>query len=523
MDEIHEGKTARPRDSATEESSVIGLGFCGPSAGSNTGIAETKDGKIVRLRPLHFDWKYDQEHFKPWKMNARGKTFEPRLKSLIPPFSLAYKKRVYSPNRILYPMKRVDWDPQGERNTQNRGKSKYVRISWDEALDLIESEIRRVHKEYGPYAILPQWGGHGETKSVHNPHGYHNGLLTMLGGFTMEARNPDSWEGWHWGAIHTWGMPPVGQPPSVNCALDMAKNTDTILFWGCDPETTPWGVDGLTAGRLCYWYSELGIKSIYICPDLNYGAAIHADKWIPIRPGTDAALHLGIAHVWMTEGTFDKEYVDTHAYGYDQFEDYVLGREDGIPKTPEWAAEKCGVPPWTIRALAREWAAKNTSIAHGNGGPGIRSAYSTENGRLEVLLLAMQAVGKPGRHYVKMIEWWHFAKQNPMPTGIAMPTTTAAQAAMPSVRRFDMKEQSTKPATADNSDSPMPVKSLPKQYIPKDLLHDAILNPPITWYGSAHGRCSHRRPVHQVHVPGRGRLRDSHDMDRLTLLDHLLE
>src|ERR1039457_3040038 len=210
MDEILEGKTARPLDGATEESSVIGLGFCGPSAGSNTGIAETKDGKIVRLRPLHFDWKYDQEHFKPWKMNARGKTFEPRLKSLIPPFSLAYKKRVYSPNRILYPMKRVDWDPQGERNTQNRGKSKYVRISWDEALDLVESEIRRVHKEYGPYAILPQWGGHGETKSVHNPHGYHNGLLTMLGGFTMEARNPDSWEGWHWGAIHSWGMPTVG-------------------------------------------------------------------------------------------------------------------------------------------------------------------------------------------------------------------------------------------------------------------------------------------------------------------------
>ena len=170
----------------------------------------------------------------------------------------------------------------------------------------------------------------------------------------------------------------------------MAKNTDTILFWGCDPETTPWGVDGLTAGRLCYWYSELGIKSIYICPDLNYGAAVHADKWIPIRPGTDAALHLGIAHVWMTEGIFDKDYVATHAYGFDKFEDYVLGREDGIPKTPEWAAEKCGVPAWTIKALAREWATKNTSIAHGNGGPGIRSAYSTENGRLEVLLLAMQ-------------------------------------------------------------------------------------------------------------------------------------
>ena len=60
--------------------------------------------------------------------------------------------------------------------------------------------------------------------------------------------------------------------------------------------------------------------------------------------------------MWMTEGTCDKEYVATHTFGYDKFEDYVLGKEDGIPKTPEWASEKCGVPEWTIKALARQWA-----------------------------------------------------------------------------------------------------------------------------------------------------------------------
>src|SRR5665647_557736 len=136
------------------------------------------------------------------------------------------------------------------------------------------------------------------------------------------------------------------------------------LFWGCDPETTPWGIDGLAPTRMCYWFKELGIDSVYICPDLNYGAAIHADKWIPIRPGTDAALYLAIAHVWMTEGTWDKEYVATHCFGYDKFEEYVLGKEDGIPKTPEWATEKCGVPPWTARALARQWAKKPTSTVH---------------------------------------------------------------------------------------------------------------------------------------------------------------
>ena len=78
----------------SEKQCVVGLGFCGPGAGANTSVADVKDGKLVRLRPLHLDWKYDPKQFNSWKMEARGKSFEPRLKSFIPPFSLAYKKRI---------------------------------------------------------------------------------------------------------------------------------------------------------------------------------------------------------------------------------------------------------------------------------------------------------------------------------------------------------------------------------------------------------------------------------------------
>ena len=466
------------------QSNVIGLGFCGPGAGSNTSVADIKDGKIVRLRPLHFDWKYDPKQFNPWKMEARGKTLEPRLKSLIPPYSLGYKERVYSPNRILYPMKRVDWDPNGDRNPQNRGKSKYQRISWDEANDIIVSEIKRIQKKYGPSAILHQLGGHGETKVVHNPHGNPGKLLSLMGGYTAENRNPDSWEGWVWGAKHVWGMEPVGQMnPSTNCVPDIAEHSGMVLFWGCDPETTPWGVDGQMAGRVCYWWSEVGIKQIYVCPDLNYGAAIHADKWIPIRPGTDAALQLAVAYVWITEGTYDKEYLKTHSVCYDKFEDYVLGKEDGIPKTPEWASPKCAIPEWTIKALAREWGSKVTSIAHGNGGPGIRSAYSTENGRLEVLLLAMQGLGKPGVHQVKMIEWWDIpmmGNNNPMPRGTVYPRV-GGPGPMPREKRSDMGKPPGEKSSLEQPAMPMPAAQ--KQVIPRDLVHDALLKAPISWYG----------------------------------------
>ncbi|MBW1799922.1 MAG: molybdopterin-dependent oxidoreductase [Deltaproteobacteria bacterium] len=444
-----------------EKTFVRGLGFCAFASNSNVTEVDVKDGKLLRIRPLHYDREYNPEQFRPWKIEARGKSFEAPLKSLIPPLSLSYKKRVYSPNRIPYPLKRVDFDPYGDRHTENRGKSGYVRISWDEALDIVSAEIKRVKEKYGPYAILAQADGHGETQIVHGPHGCSVNLLKLLGGYTLQTRNPDSWEGWWWGAKHVWGMEPVGlMVPAHNLIPDVAENSDLLLFWGCDAETTPWGWSGQISSRLCYWFTELGIKSIYICPDLNYAAGVHADKWIPIRPNTDAALQLAIAHVWITEGIYDREYVASHTIGFDKVKQYVLGEEDGVPKTPKWAAEVTGVPSRIIKALARDWAAKAVSIAHVNGGSYIRGPYSTEPARLEVILLAMQGLGKPGRHQIKMAGWGTFGMPEfwSIPRPEVMPDLHAAYRGW--------------------------FRDMPKQFIPKNLIADAILNPPVTWHSA---------------------------------------
>ena len=249
-----------------------------------------------------------------------------------------------------------------------------------------------------------------------------------------------------------------------NIYWDVSKNTEMIICQGCDPETTPWGFGGgQMPSVLCYWFSELGIKQIYVCPDLNYGAAVHADKWIPILPNTDVALQLAIAHVWMAEDIYDKEYIETHAVGFDKFADYVLGREDGVAKTPEWASEKCGVPTRIIKALARTWAAKRTTIAHGYGGPYIRGPYSSEPARMEVCLLGMQGLGKPGRNqmtfvegsflgsYLRMREGKGRQMGQQTPTSVIRPMVNAAyQGYIP----FMFKEE---------------------QIIPKPMLHDAIL------------------------------------------------
>lgn len=445
----------------TERSCVKDISWCGESYGSNASVVDVKDGKIVRVRPLHYDWKYKPEEFNPWKMEARGQTFEPMMKTLIPPLTLSYKKRCYSPNRVRYPLKRVDFDPKGDRNIENRGISGYKRISWDEALDIISSEILRIKEKYTTTAILHQGDCHGENKTVHASHGCGRRLLELMGGYTLQVRNPDSWEGWVWGGKHVWGMEPVGQQvPQANVIPDIAENAELLLFWGCDQETTPWGWEGQMASRLSYWFTDLNIQQIYIAPDLNYAAGVHADRWIPIRPNTDAAFYLAIAYTWITEGTYDKDYVATHTHGFDEFKDYVLGKEDGIPKTPKWAEEFTGVPARIAEGLAQLWGSKRTSIIIGNGGPGIRGPYSTEPARLQLLLLAMQGLGKPGVNHIKMLEWGIFENRGeyPLPKSVMRPDTQAGYRGG---------------HVADTNYS----------FVPKTLVPDAILNPPVSWYG----------------------------------------
>ena len=472
----------KDRDKTFKGTSLIG------SAGGPVALVESAEGKITRIRPYDYTTWKDFDKLTPWKIEARGSSFGPPDRTTYSFIAQGYKKRVYSKNRILYPMKRVDWDPKGDRHPENRGKSKYERISWDEAAQLIADELLRVKEKYGMSCVLSEADMHGEGKHVSPCHGAMNRLLSLLGGYTVQMRNEDSWEGWYWGSKHVWGSEPVGEMmPASNLYPDICENADMCLFWGCDPETTPLGIDGLMASRLCYFLSEIGIKSIYVDPACNYGAVVHADKWIPVLPNTDAALHLAIAYMWLTEGTYDKEYVETHAVGYQEFFDYVLGKEDGVPKTPAWASEKCGVPSYTIKALARYWGKKVVSILHGNGGPGIRGPYATEPARLESILLGMQGLGKPGVHQAKVLEWSLWSPTYPLPyqsdKSYRFPVRgeILRPVGSPDPNRFGLDARSWKIPEVVEVLKPMEIA--PQQSIPKCNIHEAILNGKTDWWG----------------------------------------
>ncbi|MDA0786833.1 MAG: molybdopterin-dependent oxidoreductase, partial [Proteobacteria bacterium] len=355
-----------------------------------------RDGEILRTTPVTFD----SQDAATWTIKARGKEFTPPRKGMLSPHALNWKAMVNAPNRIHYPMKRVDFDPNGARNIQNRGVSGYERISWDEALDIVAGEIKRMKREHGTGAIASSNGSHHNWGNI----GYYlSAKLRFMNaiGTTEVHHNPDSWEGWYWGAMHHWGGSlRVGGGEPFGTIEDCLENAEMIVFWSSNPESTS-GVYGGQEGTIRrQWLRDIDIEIVHIDPYYNDTAQFLGGKWIAPKPTTSPALALAIAHVWITEDTYDKDYVATRTKGFETWRDYILGMEDGIAKTPEWQESETGVPAKDVRALARKWASKRTYLAAGSMGNAFggaaRNATGTQWTRMLVCLMGMQGLGKPG-------------------------------------------------------------------------------------------------------------------------------
>jgi len=440
-------------------------------------FVHVKDGKIVRVRPI----RLDENDPASWTIEVQGKKFSPPRKTTLSPPILTERNRIYSEDRVAYPRRRKDFDPDGDRHPENRGKSPYVRIGWDEALTIVSNEIKRIQKTYGPAAVTAItsshhcWGNIGYKRSAF-------GRFFNLLGFTDIFDNPDSWEGWHWGSVHAYGYYwRLGCPEQYDLLEDAMKNAEMFVFWSTDPDSTRGGYGGQESAIWRVWLKELGKKMIFIDPFCNYTAVRMADKWIGPRPGTDAALAEAIAYVWMDEETYDKKFVEGRTSGFEQFKKHILGKEDGVRKTPRWGEEITGVRAPVIQALAREWASKRTMLGCGGkvGFSGAcREAYGTEWARLMVYLMAMQGLGKPG------VNFWSASQGAPCNNDFFFPGYGEALSRITG----DGNPDHVAKLTAVN-----PVK----QRLYRILFPDAILNPPIHWLGE--GFCG--QSIEQQFIP----------------------
>jgi len=176
--------------------------FVNSGVGGGPVFVHVKDGKIVRVRPLVFA---DNEEVPTWTIEARGMKFYAPRRSTVAPFGMTEKARVYCEDRIKYPLKRIGFNPGGNRHPEKRGKEGYERIGWDEALDIVAGEMIRVRSKYGPASLGFMSSSHHNYGNIGIHRSVMNRFFRVLGA-TDYFDNPDSWEGWMWGATHTYGF-----------------------------------------------------------------------------------------------------------------------------------------------------------------------------------------------------------------------------------------------------------------------------------------------------------------------------
>ncbi len=286
---------------------------------------------------------------------------------------LLHHYRVYAPDRLRYPLRRV-----GER-----GKGEFTRISWDEALREIAEKTTRIMDTHGPAAILNlSWSGAHDR--LHWPASLDR-FLNMAGGFTGRWGSASN-QGGRFASLATYGV--------LNTGNDRADllNSKMIILWGCNPAESIFGTE-------TRWYltqaKEKGTRIVCMDPRLSDSAATWASSWIPIRPGTDTAMLVAMAYVILERGLQDQHFIDTYTFGFDKFRDYVTGVADGTTKTPEWGEKITGVPAATIEAIAVEYATTKPAAMIPGFAPG-RTARGEQFHRAAATLSAM--TGNIGIH-----------------------------------------------------------------------------------------------------------------------------
>ena len=277
-------------------------------------LADVEDGRVVGLRPDPSRYPYDERILagcRRWKMNLDV---------------------LDSPRRVNRPLKRV-----GER-----GSGQWQAVSWDEALDDIAGHLAALRDQYGPGTLASAIGGpHGSFWPLHR-------FMSLFGSPNNMGIGQICWNPRIWMDAITFGW-------TIEADI-LPGITKAFFLWGTNPAQSD---------NSAFWQSirrlrDNGIKLVVVDPRFTQCASL-ADLWLPVKPGTDCTLALGLMHVIIAEGLWDQPFVEQWCHGFDELAAHVE------PFTPEAVGEFCGLDPAAIVEAARIFADGPTALVSGRG------------------------------------------------------------------------------------------------------------------------------------------------------------
>ena len=300
-----------------------------------------------------------------------------------------YRRWMNSPDRINYPMKR----------TGKRGEGKFERISWDEAIDLAATKLKEVIDQYGNEAVYIPYAT-GVSATTARP--FYR-MMNTLGGYLKFYNSYSTAQ------ISCITPYMYGSKNNGGSTLSAAEDAELILVFGSSPTETRQG------GAVSHYdYAHMREKTkgkIYVIdPRMNDSVLGHSDQWLPINPGTDAALVAGIAHWLIKNNKVDTDFLHTYCVGFDEetmpesyqgknmtYTDYVMGTGyDKVEKTPAWAAKITGISEKRIESLAEEIASTKPLYVVQGWGPQRRSNGEWTAWAIMLLPCLVGQIGLPG-------------------------------------------------------------------------------------------------------------------------------
>ncbi len=328
------------------------------------------------------------------------------------------RDQVHSKTRVRFPMVRKGFLASPENPQGVRGQDEFVRVSWDDALNLIHTQHKRIRDSYGPASIFAGSYGWRSNGVLHKAATLLQRYMALAGGYTGHLGDYSTGAAQAIMPYVVGGNEVYQQQTSWPVVLE---NSEVVVLWSANPLNTlkiAWNASDEQGLAYFEALRDSGKRLICIDPMRSESVDFFGDKmeWIAPHMGTDVALMLGIAHTLVENGWHDEDFLSRCTTGYDRFADYLLGKSDDVAKTAKWAAEICGIPAAKIRELAAIFHQNTTMLMAGWGMQ--RQQYGEQKHWMIVTLAAMLGqIGTPGggfyqhngmdRHFpdIRML-WW---------------------------------------------------------------------------------------------------------------------